>query len=373
MFQDYDNDDLEVPDVDGDDDLDEYEVYEAPHPDIEMTIQALRDAEANATVAPALVFYGLSDIQPQALERLHLAWESLAADFRTKIMRQLVDVSETNFDLDFHTFATLALEDTDPGVREAAIELLWIDETLPTMRRLIDMALEDEAANVRAAAAGALGRYILLGEYGDLPDDQTAPAVDATISIYNDVDEDVEVRRRALESVGNSSHEGVNDLIREAYASLEPLLKVSAVFAMGRTCDQKWAPVIIRELNSGDAAMRYEAARSAGELGLEEAVPKLSRLVHETDREIQEVAIWALGEIGGREALRVLEQYSHEPEAAADEVLQEALEDAIASAALPGSPMLLDFDEETGEETEIDILYDDDFAGLRSDDEPRMQ
>ncbi|MCC6613500.1 MAG: HEAT repeat domain-containing protein [Anaerolineae bacterium] len=362
--------DIYDPERNGDD-LQEDERDERPRPEIDETIAALRDAEAGGL--SVTVYYGLSDLKPAGVEQLRDAWESLDSAYRSRLMEQLVDISEMNFDLDYNALAYLSLDDENPDVRAAAIELLWADETLPTMNRLIQLALDDDSVPVRAAAAGSLGRYILLGEYEELPATQTDTAVDAALSIYNDHDEDIEVRRRALESLGNSSHIAVSDLIEEAYASMEQPLRVSALFAMGRTCDPKWEHTVMRELNSGDAELRYEAVRAAGEIGLDNAVPKLARMVYDNDREIKEVSIWALGEIGGNEATNALERLTTDPDFLEDEDLQEALEDALLSAAMPGADMALleldddpfyddDDDEELdfGDDDELDVDVDDD-------------
>ncbi|MCA9909185.1 MAG: hypothetical protein KC519_11095, partial [Anaerolineae bacterium] len=203
-----------------DPELDEEESFEDEpedrrRPEIGETITALQEAETGG--AFATVFYGLSDLEPAEIEQLRNTWETLSTDYRAKLLQQLVDISETNFNLDYSALARFALEDENADIRAAAVDILWIDETLPTMQRMINLALEDEAAAVRAAAASALGRFILLGEYEELPASQTDTAVDAALSIYNDHDEMIDVRRRALESLGNSSHLAVSDLIEEAY------------------------------------------------------------------------------------------------------------------------------------------------------------
>ena len=205
-----------------------------------------------------------------------------------------------------------ALSDSDAGVREAAVELLWEDESLVLMNRLIDIALYDEAINVRAAAASALGRFILLGELGDLPEEEITKAQDAAVSILNNVSEDYDVRRRALEAIANSSHEIVDEAIREAYDNPDHRMQISAVFAMGRTYDSQWNEYVLQQLDSEDPEMSYEAARAAGELEIEEAVPGLTRLALDHDREVKEVAIWSLGEIGSRESTRILERLATE-------------------------------------------------------------
>lgn len=327
-------DDYEEDDLDTDEGQDE-----RPYPTLGQTLEALE--QGATTGMTATVYYGLSDLETSQLAALEAVWERLDSDYRVRLLQELVDTSETNFELGYGTLGFFALEDDDSAVRAAAVELLWTDETLEGMRKLLDLAFEDDSAIVRAQAAGALGKYILLGEFDDLPETQTAACVDACFAIFHDESEDVEVRRRALESLGNSSREGVNDAIREAYNGDERIFKIGAVFAMGKTFDDEWSAIVQHELNSPDAEMRYEAARAVGEIGIEDAVPKLSRMVYEPDRDIQEVSIWALGEVGGKEATRVLQRLLDDPAYAIDEALIEALEDALVSATLPGDGLAL--------------------------------
>jgi HEAT repeat protein len=98
---------------------------------------------------------------------------------------------------------------------------------------------------------------------------------------------------------------------------------------MGRNLDGKrWGPTVLDELTGDNAKLRFEAARAAGELHLEEALLPLGELLDDDDREVQEASIRALGEIGGREAERLLEKRLE----TADEELAELIEDALAEA-----------------------------------------
>jgi len=314
-------------------------------PDLATVLESLRNGERDDSVG-SVVYYGLSGLSAVEVDQLKPIWDGLRPEYRSKLMRNLVDVGEANFELDYRALGMAGLDDDSPEVRAAAIEVLWEDESLELMERLIDIALWDEAVSVRAGAASALGRFILLGELGDLPESETTRAQDAVISLLNNDDEDVEVRRRALEAIANCSHEIVPDAIEEAYQSYDQRMRVSAVFAMGRTCDdERWADTVLREVVSGDPAMRYEAARSCGELEIAEAIPYLARLSQERDREIKEVAIWSMGEIGGKEALRILGQLAEEAEITGDQDLSDAIQDAIGNAALVGAGLNFDLDD----------------------------
>jgi len=117
----------------------------------------------------------------------------------------------------------------------------------------------------------------------------------------------------------------VADLIREAYVATEEKVRVSAVFAMGRSADPCWAKHVLRELSSPSPAMRYEAAIACGELQLDAAVLDLEELADDSDPEVQEAALWALGQIGGDKAREILEFYRD----AEDEATRAAAESAL--------------------------------------------
>lgn len=316
------------------------ELVSRERPDIETTLNALRDGEENESV-PTTVFYGLSGLQPQEIEPLALVWDSLAPDYRRHVVSELAEAAETNFDLDYDVLGLFALEDDDDSVREAAVNLLWENESIEVMDRLIRLAEGDEVIPVRAAAMSALGHFILQGEVGDLPANETARAQNAAIRALTNPHELVEVRRRALEAISNSSHELVASQIEQAYRSDEQRMRVSAVFAMGRTCDETWGDEVLEALQSDDSEMRYEAARAAGELMLEDAIKHLRKVVFEDDHEVKEVAIWALGEIGGAEPMRILQRLAKDAEEREDEELLEAIEDALGSASLGSSQLYM--------------------------------
>jgi HEAT repeat protein len=303
-------------------------------PSLNETIEALKTFDPSTP--SRTIFYGLSGLNPVEIEQLADTWGSLSPDLRVNLLTDLVDSSEMNFELDYRELGLFALDDRDPDVRAKAVELLWEDESIELMERLMELTQWDESPTVRAAAASALGRFILLGEYEELPEAEAIKAQDAVINLLTDEDEDIDVRRRALEAIANSSHEIVEEAIREAYTSSEHKMKVSAIFAMGRSYDSTWRDTVLRELGSNDPEIRYEAARSAGELELDEAVPALGQLATQDEREVKEIAIWSLGEIGGKQALRILSALAEEAEEAEDENLIETIEDAIGNASLAG-------------------------------------
>jgi HEAT repeat protein len=142
------------------------------------------------------------------------------------------------------------------------------------------------------------------------------------------------VRRRAIEALGYLDGDGeVEALIAEAYERGGTQAE-SALFAMGRSMDPRWTQIVLDELQSDKPAMRYEAARAAGEMVLEEALPQLVRMVNDKDPEVRLAAVWALGQIGGKPAAEALAPVLNSPEPAMREAAQEAMEE-IAFASDP--------------------------------------
>lgn len=322
---------------------DEAEDQEKREPvDFETMIAALQTEEGEEGALSAAVYYGLSGLTSVQITQLQPIWDALEVDYRERVITELTETSETNYDLDYREVARLALRDESGDVRAVAIELLWDDNSLEHMRELMTLAANDPSEKVRAAAASASGRFVLHGELGDLPLEETNQAQALMESIYRNTGEDIDVRRRALEALANSSNDSVAVAIKEAYASSDRRLQVSAVFAMGRSCDEQWTDTVLQELSSQDAEMRYEAARAAGELEIEDAVPTLGELAtDDNDREVQDVAVWSLGEIGGNEALRTLNKLAREAQQLKDEEMLEAIEDAISSASLGSGAMYI--------------------------------
>lgn len=309
--------------------------YDEPRrekPSVQAAIEALKSGHADK-IPGADIFYGLSDLKPAELAQVKPVWVGLDPVYRRRLMVDLMESSEINLELDYRAIGQFGLKDLDAGVRKAAIDLLWEDDSLELMDTLIRMAKSDSSVEVRAAAASALGRFILAGELEDLPESETIRAQNAVIQLYDNEAEDIDVRRRALEAISNSSHEMVKNAIKAAYRSDDRRMQISAIFAMGRTCDDVWQDQVLDELTSDDAEKRFEATRAAGELSLIEAVPKLARLAVDDDREIQEMAIWALGEIGGKESERVLSELLDIAEENEDDALAELVDDALANVS----------------------------------------
>jgi HEAT repeat protein len=267
----------------------------------------------------------LSNISASDLSFLAQIWTGIATDRRLKIISRLVELAEENFELNFDSIFKNCLKDLDPGVRAKAIEGLWENEETTLISPFIKMLNEDTSELVQAAAAKALSKYALLAELKKLGPNSSLRVSQALLTILADKSKPVEVWRRALEAAAPLSVPEVRNAIIEAYKNANPKVKNSALFAMGRNCDNAWLPILIKELSSPAADTRYEAAGSCGEICDDEAVPALIKVTQDKDLEVQQAAIIALGKIGGNKAKLYLLKLKNSP----DELVSDAAEQAL--------------------------------------------
>jgi HEAT repeat protein len=268
---------------------------------------------------------GLSNLHGKALTLWADRFPLLALQQRQTIITRLQEISEADFEVDFCEVFKLGLVDEDAQVRASSIEGLWEVDDVTLVRPLVRLMREDDAEMVREAAAMSLSRFALRAEMNQLQPRLEAMVWEALWTTVHDEQEDLHVRRRALESLAYFDRPGVREAIEWAYRHEDNMMRVSAVFAMGRSADDEWSSQVIDELSSPEPEMRYEAARACGELQIAGAVAQLSRMTADTDVEVKLAAVWALGQIGGPESRRVLDICAR----MGDEALQDAAQEAL--------------------------------------------
>src|SRR5512138_3715995 len=117
-------------------------------------------ADTEAPLRSALI-YRLSEPLASEMAALQTIWPTIPAERRSLLMSRLAETSETSFEADFTEVALFALKDTDATVRQHAIEALWENEHPTVMRQFVSLLQTDPEVVVRAAAATALGRFVL--------------------------------------------------------------------------------------------------------------------------------------------------------------------------------------------------------------------
>jgi HEAT repeat protein len=306
-------------------------------PPVEQTIAKLVNPETKLADS---WLTDLSSLNSTELKQLEQAWATVEPKRRRQIMYRLVELAEDNFELDFDAIFKGRLKDEDAEVRSKAIEGLWENEEPALIEPLIELLEKDSSEEVQAAAATALGKFALLAELEKLRANHKDRISRSLLAVIQDKSKPVEVKRRALEAASPLTLPQMNKAIAEAYQSGNNKLKTSALFAMGKSGNISWLPILLKELASADAEIRYEAAGACGELGEEEAAGYLCELTNDPDLDVRLVAVQALGKIGGPEAKGCLERCLNHP----DESIQEAAKEALSQLEAEEDPLFLEME-----------------------------
>ena len=261
----------------------------------------------------------------------------------------LADIEDGYRPFDKHALSLLRslLDDPDVQVRSEAIACLWNDPDPRWIDVLMRKATEDPHSEVRAHAISALGRYVFEGDIAvfeelegyepTISPDEYSRVSDFLFRIAQDPEEALEARRYAIEALAfRADDPDVLDLIEWAYNYNDRRMKASALFSMARNGDARWTEYILKELQSGDQEIQYEAVHAAGELGLEEAIETLIEIVKSkhTRKPLRLLSIYALGQTGSERAYTVIERMTHSKDRDVRDVARDAMDEwyAIKSA-----------------------------------------
>ncbi len=275
---------------------------------------------------PAKLLYRLSGLEGQELHDFGKAWAAFSAQRKLNLLEDLEILAESNTVMHFDDVAHFGLADDDEAVRIFAIRSLWQSRETKLIPIFIELLNEDNSQQVSAQAAAALGRFILLGELGELSSKRQSDIEQQLLAVMESANDQPAIRRRALESLAYSSNPRVEGLIEDAYDFGDEEIKASALFAMGRNADDRWTPQVIESLDDPNPELSIEAIRSAGELEINEALPNLINSLFDEDGDIRLAAAWSLSQIGGKEATEALADFQDRSE---DEDEIDLIEDAI--------------------------------------------
>ncbi len=310
-----------------------------------ITIQSVVEALLNTDQPfPARFLHRFSDLQPDDLKTLLASWSQVTISRKHSLLEDLEGLSESDTITSYDELARALLTDPDSFVRALAIRLLWECEDAKLAVSFMDMLENDESVDVRAAAANALGQFEYLGELEKIPPDLLHQIENKLIEASKPANESL-IRRRALESLGYSGRSEVIPLIASAYREKDPEWVKSALWAMGRSYDERWKPEVLTQLRAPDEDIRAEAVHAAGELELASARSLLlDMLEDEEDQEMRREVIWALSRIGG-EGIRA--KFEELLEIKEDDEEVEFIEEAIDTLSFTedmGSFSLIDLD-----------------------------
>ena len=116
-------------------------------------------------------------------------------------------------------------------------------------------------------------------------------------------------------------------LIESAYRRSNPDWQASALFAMGRSYDERWEEQVLSSLLNENPLVRLAAVEAAGELTLTPARTILFQLLEEEEEDgITSAAIWSLSQVGGEDVRVYIENLI---DLAEDDEQVEFLEEAL--------------------------------------------
>ncbi|MGB0387029.1 MAG: HEAT repeat domain-containing protein [Ardenticatenaceae bacterium] len=273
--------------------------------DIQPIIAVLQD---DKEPLEAVKISEMSNLTRKEEELLRKVWPEISLDKRRRMITWMSESADDDVQLDFSAVCILGLSDEDAQVRCHCIQGLWEHEHFKLIRPFLTLLRQDPSVEVRASAASGLGRFVLQGEMEYLTQARLQEIVGTLVKTVADQSLSLAIRRRAVESLGYSTDPRVSDIISRAYEDPAEEMRMSAIFAMGRTADEYWSGTVRTELFNDNPAFRFEAVRAAGELGDPIAVNRIGTLLvdEDQDQEIREMAAWALGQIGGPIAKKVL-------------------------------------------------------------------
>ena len=270
-----------------------------------------------------------SDIGPLELKTVQDVWSRVNLDRKLSLLDGLLSLAGSDTLVNFDEFARSILDDPEAVVRVKAIRLLEECDDVKLVPVYIELLKNDPDVNVRVEAANALNLFVDLGELEEIPEEVYGELHAALLESAKSAEE-TRLRRRALESLGWSSHPDVVELIESAFEGNIDW-RHSALIAMGRSADDRWEDRVLRSLLEDNENLRKAAVQSAGMLAFKSArLPLLQMLESEDNGEIISAAIWSLSQIGGEDVQTYIENLLDQTE---DEELTEFLEEALENLA----------------------------------------
>lgn len=300
-------------------------------------LAALQD---HGKLFPAKYFPSFSDLSPEEINALSPVWSVVKEERKVSLLSDLENLAEADTLTNFDSIARFALSDPSGDVRVLAIRLLWECDSRDLIDRFIDMMRSDPDVQVKAAAASALGSFVYEGELEELPAKTLDRIVDVLLDTYQTTPDNL-VKRHALESLGFSSRDSVEKLIREMYRSVKVEEISSALFAMGRSADNRYDKNVIAHIHNPSTLIQLEAVRAAGELDIKSVREDLLDLLDDSglDEEVLYAVIWSLSQIGGP---GVKDKFEEIMDSEIDDDLADFLENAMDNLAFNDG--LIDFD-----------------------------
>ena len=256
-----------------------------------------------------------SDMSIDDLDKIKSIWSEVNGDRKYNLLRNLESLIEANTLVSCDEIGYFALQDDDPRIRSQAIPLLWECNDIKLISLFMNFLQNDSDFEVNSSAAAALGKFVLLGELEEIPEEPAKMVQDLLINEYLKTEND-STKQRILESLGYSSNEKVNQFISCALKKDNKKWHLSALFAISRSANNLWEKVVVEKLSDLDPDIQIEAIKAAGELEIESAKEQIIEFMKNStpDEELHMQALCALSKIGGSDIKELFEDLIEESE-----------------------------------------------------------
>ena len=303
--------------------------------DLDTLKDYLSELAAESETIKTSTLLELSGVSGRELDKFSDIWLTLECGIKVKILTGLTELAELDVQLDFTPICRLGLLDLDPTIRKAALEGLWEIQDRSFLQPIIDILMNDPDPDVRSAAALSLSSFAQMSQNGKLINRDSTKLFEALIQTIENVEEDDKVLGKALESIGYFSDQAVDDALNKFHRHKNPLLRQSAIFAMGRNAQQKWIDIILNDLIDENPAIRFEALNAAGFLCDESNVTQIIPFTKNSDIQIQTSALTTLGYIGGELAKHEILTWTEDD----DDNIRDAAINALANIDFEQDPL----------------------------------
>jgi len=250
-----------------------------------------------------------SDISDNNLQQIKQIWSDIRQERKINLLSDLETLTEADTLVSFDDFGYFALQDNDPQIKSHAIRLLQECKDINLIEPFLDLLTTHENPDVNAAAARALGKFVLLGELEEIPEKYSSVIKVTLLEEYRKPRED-RIRQRILESLGYLSDDEVKGIISDALKNDNKDWQLSAIFAISRSANEKWGNEVLEKIIDIDPDISLEAIKAAGELEIASAKEELIDILKfsSPDEEIYLQSIWALSKIGGNDIQDLFEE-----------------------------------------------------------------
>lgn len=266
----------------------------------------------------------ISHIKREHLEFFFKNWYKISKPRKIDLLKKFILLSEENLDLDYSPIFIKLLKDNDHQVKQLALEGLWEYEDREIIDPVISLLNQNYPNEVRVSAVALLGIFIT-NALDNKVIKRDAEKIVANLKLIFKSDENLNIRKKVLESLSPYEDEEINSFIYEAYESNDIEFKKSGIFSMGETYKEKWLPQILYELQSPHPSIRFEAVNAYSKLCNSNKISEIAKLIKDDDNEVRLAAINAIGIIGGPSSKSFLRKISKDSDSVSTEAAKEIL------------------------------------------------